>query len=148
LTGDAEVTGKVDFGSQTRQMLNLWGSPTQYGIGVQSFTEYFRSDSDFAWFIHGAHSDAADDPGTGGTRQMQLDGSGNLHVRGTVSGGGADFAEMLAGESGLEPGDVLAIGEDGTLVKSSVPGQTTVVGVFSTQPGFLGGAGDGKAQPG
>ena len=29
------------FGNQTRQMLNLWG--TQYGIGVQTNTLYFRS---------------------------------------------------------------------------------------------------------
>ena len=38
---------------------------------------------------------------------------GNLFVRGSYFFGGADFAEMLAAEPGLEPGDVLAIGPDG-----------------------------------
>ncbi len=146
VSGNTQMTGRLGFGSQTRQMLDLWGSG--YGIGVQGSAHYSRSDYGFDWFRGGTHSDIQDDPGTGGFRQMRLDGDGNLHVRGTVSGGGADFAEMLAGESGLEPGDVLAIGTDGSLVKSSEPGQTTVVGVFSTQPGFLGGASDGEDHAG
>ena len=44
---------------------------------------------------------------------MRLHDSGNLYVQGTLNPGGADFAEMLPAESGLEPGDVLAIGADG-----------------------------------
>src|SRR5262249_30188854 len=71
-----------------------------------------------------------------------LDDSGNLFVRGTVTGGGADFAEMLLADRGLEPGDVLAVAPDGSLVRSSEAYQASVAGVFSTQPGFLGGAGD------
>ncbi len=51
----------------------------------------------------------------------------------------ADFAEMLPAEMGLEPADVLVIGEDGTLILSSEPYQTNVAGVYSTQPGFTGG---------
>jgi hypothetical protein len=66
-------------GQQTRQMLNLWG--TGYGIGVQTATEYFRSDHAFAWYIGGSHSDTTYDGG-GGTVMMQLDPSG-LYVRGT-----------------------------------------------------------------
>jgi len=37
-----DTNGNLSFGSQTRQMLNLWGSV--YGIGVQSGTLYQRSD--------------------------------------------------------------------------------------------------------
>ncbi len=51
----------------------------------------------------------------------------------------ADFAEMLPAEKGLEPADVLVIGEDGTLILSSEPYQTNVAGVYSTEPGFTGG---------
>jgi hypothetical protein len=69
------------FGSQTRQMINLWG--TQYGIGVQSSTTYFRSDSRFSWFRGGTHSDSQNDPG-GGTVAMTLDGSSNLIVTTSV----------------------------------------------------------------
>jgi len=51
----------------------------------------------------------------------------------------SDFAEMLPATSGLEPGDVLVIGPDGKLTRSAQPYQSTVVGVYSTQPGFVGG---------
>lgn len=51
----------------------------------------------------------------------------------------ADFAEMLPAVGGLEPGDVLAIGPDGRLMRAAVAYQATVVGVYSTRPGFVGG---------
>jgi hypothetical protein len=50
----------------------------------------------------------------------------------------ADFAEMLPAHQGLEPGDVLVIGPDGRLARSTRPYQPTVIGVYSTQPGYLG----------
>jgi hypothetical protein len=50
-----------------------------------------------------------------------------------------DFAELLPAVNGLEAGDVLAIGLDGKLTRSTAPYQTSVAGVYSTQPGFLGG---------
>jgi len=46
---------------------------------------------------------------------------------------------MLPAVEGLEPGDVLVIGSDGKLARSTQPYQPTVVGVYSTQPGFVGG---------
>jgi hypothetical protein len=51
----------------------------------------------------------------------------------------ADFAEMLPCDDGLEPGDVLVVGPDGKLARSTQAYQSTVVGVYSTQPGYLGG---------
>src|SRR5262249_56977262 len=51
----------------------------------------------------------------------------------------ADFAEMLPAEAGLEPGDVLVIGEDSKLTRSTGPRQANVAGVYSTKPGFVGG---------
>ena len=138
--------GKLTFGSSTRQLIDLWGTGA-YGIGVQAFTHYYRTEgpsAGFVWFQGGTHSDAQNDPGPGGVRQMRLDAGGNLFVRGTVNPGGADFAEMLAAGDGLEPGDVLAIGTDGQLVRSTVPYQDSVAGVYSTEPGLLGGAADGE----
>jgi hypothetical protein len=77
------------------------------------------------------------------------DDSFDLQFRITSSGQGRsdvgwvtpaeDFAEMLPAVAGLESGDVLAIGPDGTLVRSTSPYQTSVAGVYSTQPGFIGG---------
>ena len=52
----------------------------------------------------------------------------------------ADFAEMLpAGADDLAPGDVLALDSTGKLIRTTKPYQPTVVGVYSTKPGFLGG---------
>jgi hypothetical protein len=82
--------GVVDFGSYARQMINLYGGGT-YGIGVQPYTQYYRIDNlagpgGFAWYKGGSFSGVAADPGTGGTRLMQLDRSGNLTTAGTVNG--------------------------------------------------------------
>jgi hypothetical protein len=51
----------------------------------------------------------------------------------------ADFAEMLPAAAGLEPGDVLAIGPDSKLHRSTEPYQGSVLGIYSTKPGFVGG---------
>ncbi len=54
----------------------------------------------------------------------------------------ADFAEMLPATQAevLEPGDVLVIGPDGELTRSSEAYQPTVVGIYSTRPSYLGNA--------
>jgi hypothetical protein len=51
----------------------------------------------------------------------------------------SDMAEMLPAVKGLEPGDTLVIGPQGKLARSTERYQPTVVGVYSTQPGFVGG---------
>jgi hypothetical protein len=102
-TGSNTIAPSVSlsFGSQVRQMLNLWG--TQYGIGVQSSTVYFRTDNasglenGFAWYKGGIHNNAAHDAG-GGTTMMTLNGSG-LTVNGTFVSSSdrnvkQDFAEV------------------------------------------------------
>ncbi len=65
--------GSINFGSTTRQMLNLYA--TGYGLGVQANTLYARSDGNFAWYRNGAHAESTYDPG-GGTVLMRLDGGG------------------------------------------------------------------------
>lgn len=51
----------------------------------------------------------------------------------------ADFAEMSPAVEGLQAGDVLVIGRDGKLTRSTESYQSSVAGVYSTRPGFLGG---------
>ena len=75
--------GTLSFGSSVRQMLNLYS--TSYGLGVQSSTLYFRSDSRFSWHRGGSHNNAENNPG-GGTVAMTLDSSSNLAVTGTITG--------------------------------------------------------------
>jgi hypothetical protein len=74
--------------------------------------------------------------------EFSVSNTGNVYADGTFNPGGADFAEMLPAHTGLKPGDVLIIGLDGKLTRSTQAYQTTVVGVYSTQPGFVGGASD------
>jgi hypothetical protein len=89
LNVDVDNSGDLDFGSTTRQMLNLWG--TSYGIGVQNNDEYFRSGDDFFWYVGGSHNNTNGNAG-GGTQTMELDSSGNLSVIGSVTASGAVIA--------------------------------------------------------
>jgi hypothetical protein len=59
----------------------------------------------------------------------------------------ADLAEMLPARQGLEPGDVLVIGPDGRLARCTQAYQPTVIGAYSTRPGYLGG-GEHRGQEG
>ena len=72
--------GSLFFGSQTRQMLNLWNA--EYGIGVQTATTYFRSGGGFSWFNGGVHNDGQNNAGGGG-ELMRLTSGGNLSISGT-----------------------------------------------------------------
>ena len=88
LNGDATIAGNVNFGTQPRQMLNLW--QTQYGIGIQSYTTYFRTDNagannGFSWFSGGIHSDNQNDPGPGGAELMRLTLGNGLTVNGALN---------------------------------------------------------------
>jgi hypothetical protein len=69
----------LNFGNQTRQMLNLWN--TDFGVGVQLASLYFRSGTRFTWFRGGTHRDAELDAG-GGDVLMTLT-TGGLTVNGT-----------------------------------------------------------------
>jgi len=69
---------------------------------------------------------------------------GDVHAYGQFYPDGSDFAEMLPAEEVLQPGDLLAIGPDGKLVKTASAYQSSVAGVYSTKPGFVGGAADGQ----
>ena len=98
-SGSLSVTGSVSFGVTGGQMLNLWSNT--YGIGVQGWTQYFRSDANFAWYKGGSHNGAELNPG-GGTVQMvikdgnvgigtpnpgtKLEINGDLKVTGTITG--------------------------------------------------------------
>lgn len=66
--------------------------------------------------------------------------SGSVYADSMFSTPAGDFAEMLPAQEGLEPGDVLIIGKDGKLSRSTMAYQSAVAGVYSTQPGFLGSA--------
>jgi hypothetical protein len=74
-----------------------------------------------------------------GDIQFRVTTSGEVYADGSFHPGGADFAELLPAVEGLEPGDVLVVSADGRLARSTQAYQPTVVGVYSTRPGFVGG---------
>jgi hypothetical protein len=105
LSGSQQITGSLGFGNSVRQMLNLFGD--FYGIGVQSFTMYFRTDGNnggFSWFQGGVHNDAQNSAG-GGTELMRLDSGGNLK---TLTGTIASLSDRNA-KTGFQPVDSQAV---------------------------------------
>ena len=76
------ATAQLSFGSATRQMVNLWS--TNYGIGIQNSTQYYRTGGSFAWFLNGVHSNTQFDAGLGGSVLMSLNNAGVLNVPSSV----------------------------------------------------------------
>lgn len=93
--------GRLYFGANVRQMINLWSEA--YGIGVQNNTLYQRSDAYFSWYQGGTHHPDAFNPGNGGRQLMQLDGAyltvngaGNekAYIGGDGAGGDVHFGSQ------------------------------------------------------
>lgn len=64
--------------------------------------------------------------------------TGEVYAHGAFHPSGVDYSDELPAESGLEPGDVVAISADGLLRRSSRRNQSDVAGVYSTKPGVIG----------
>ena len=102
LDGSLHFDNDLDANTRWRQMLNL--SSTGYGIGVQASTLYFRSGSDFCWFLGGIPNPAVNNPGTGGTLQMRLGSDGSLVVNGpSITLANPGFSVKLGQPRGLPP---------------------------------------------
>jgi len=70
-------------------------------------------------------------------------GDGDVTADGTLTGGGADYAELIkvsTGADSVEAGDVMVIDllNPTSFVRSFEPRSTLVAGIFSTKPGVLG----------
>lgn len=77
IAGSGTIAGNLNFGSSTRQMINLYS--TSYGIGIQSSTQYFRTGGDFQFYQGGSHSNTQGDAG-GGTALMTIKAGGNVGI--------------------------------------------------------------------
>jgi hypothetical protein len=134
----------LGFGSQNRQMLNLYGST--FGIGVQTNAQYYRSANDFAWYRGGVHSDTHFDSG-GGQTLMTLTTNG-LNVSGGVTAslntpGGTALIGVSLGNGGtglLASTDFFGPGGDAS--STAVIGQSTrgtgVRGISTDVDGVVG----------
>ena len=128
------VKGKSDYGNGASGVTNngtaLFGYVNGSGKGLEIWSTGSGN------LIEAWHEGAPSDT------EFKVDYLGNVTADGTYSSPAADMAEMLPAVAGLWPGDVLVIGADGQLTRSTTAYQATVVGVYSTKPGFVGGGGD------
>jgi hypothetical protein len=117
------------------------------GIGVFGYASNGANSGYGGFFVNASTSGdliAANDALSFSELEFRVSNNGEVYADGTFHPGGADFAELLPAVAGLGPGDVLVIGSDGQLARSTQAYQPTVVGVYSTKPGIAGGGEDGK----
>ncbi|HEX5123391.1 MAG TPA: hypothetical protein VFV97_09090, partial [Rhodanobacteraceae bacterium] len=76
--------------------------------------------------------------GGGGTLEFQVESDGNVEAHGSFYGNGIDYADQLPAQKNLEPGDVVAIGDDGLMRRSTRANEPDVAGVYSTKPSMVG----------
>ena len=70
--GSIAFSESLVFPKAFGQSLRLFGP--EYGIGIQTETQYFRSTKNFAWYKGGEHSDDELDPGGGEPMMVIADG--------------------------------------------------------------------------
>lgn len=145
--GSHGVAGYGNYGVYgSGDSYGVYGTSTDtgvYGIGSSYGVYGYSPASGVGLYAHSYSGNLIEAySGDGSDRELYVSNTGDVYIDGTFNPGGADLAEMLPAAKGLEPGDVLAIGSDGRLTRSTQVYQPTVVGVYSTQPGFLGGAGE------
>lgn len=156
ISGNVSIgtSSALSFGSAVRQMINLWS--TEYGIGVQNGTQYFRTGKNFAWYKGGAHNDGELNAGASGAVQMVInDGNvgigitpptkrlhveaGELRVRAshnnTTADIGAFYAQNLTQGIGIGYNRIEAIGSNADQHILIIPKGTGNVGIGTTNPG-------------
>lgn len=127
-------TGAGVYGYATRAGVEGVG---YYGVRANGYIAFYGSSND------GNLIELYD--GNPWNRRFDVSNAGDVHADGTYTSPASDLAEMLPASEGLEPGDVLVIGADGLLTRSTTAYQANVLGVYSTQPAFLGGASEDEA---
>ena len=99
------------------------------------------------WLVNGGSGDLIWAAGGGSELDFRVTAGGHVYSDQGFDTPASDFAELISVEGekdAYEPGDVLVISEnmDRAVRLSSTPYSTAVVGIYSTQPGFLGGSAD------
>ena len=107
LVGDQVVAGakrfqEIAFPDEAGRKVTLRGGVTgeDFSVGVQAGGTYIRSAGSVAFYAGGAHSDAALNPGAGGSVSMVVTSAGRVGVNGVT----APAAELHVGGSVLVEG--------------------------------------------
>jgi hypothetical protein len=121
----------------------VWGeSPSASGSGMFAY----NSGSGVGFKARSSSGNPIEAFSTETDREFYVNNTGTVFADGLFVPGGADLAELLPAVNGLRAGDLLVIGADGRLEKSSRAYQSSVAGVYSTKPGFLGGGDGGRTE--
>jgi hypothetical protein len=129
--GSSQTGTGVQGATTSGRALHGWVSGTGIGLVLESTS----TDADFikaGWFV-------------GPDTKFLVDHSGNVYADGSYQSPAPGFAEMLPGAAGLEAGDVLVVGPDGSVIRCSAAYQPTVVGVYAPQSGFVSSSTDANA---
>ena len=110
-TGGVHLSSQtnLNFGSNIRQNINLYGAQGEYGIGVQSSTLYNRSALNYAWYVGGAHAATAFDSGGGSVLATLQSGAGSATVTGNFRALGFTATSDRAAKSAFAAVDAKAI---------------------------------------
>ncbi|ACV33830.1 hypothetical protein [Accumulibacter sp.] len=74
----------------------------------------------------------------GGLRTWDVEAEGTVWSRGAFQTGPRDVAEIYFSDLELDPGDLVSLDPDADrIIRSSGPADPTVIGILSTEPGFL-----------
>jgi hypothetical protein len=130
VNGNIKASGTLDFSTTSRQKINLWDNA--FGIGIQTATQYFRTNNHFAWYKGGVHSNTVFDPGSGGTAHMVLKNgslgvgttnpSEKLEVAGNVKAAGINLEGDGANTNTIDSninGTIVFGGEDGSTLTNA-----------------------------
>jgi hypothetical protein len=130
IAGDNTGAGMAIYGNGNSDGGSSHNTPTLYLVQMNSSGDFVVGASTYL-----------------GSHYWRVDRTGKGYFNGGTQASGADFAEQLpvkGEEVNYEPGDVLVISTaaDKTVELSSKAFATTVIGVYSTEPGVLAGAPD------
>jgi hypothetical protein len=159
LVGGATVDGAIAKGSAVSATLNVLNTSTGIGLGVAQSSTSTDADSAIVGFNYNAGDDVPTLKltnmvdtgriiegwnGDGTTNpwddlEFSVRGNGDVNCDGSFVDTGGDYADMLPIAEAATPGDVLVIGPDGKMARSTTSYATNVAGIYSTFPGFIGG---------
>jgi hypothetical protein len=157
----ARVEGPVNYGAPMSATLNIANTGTGIGLAVAAVQSSGLDSNEAILAVNHTSGDITptlklgniandgrlieawqgndvDNPFT--DRIMRLDGSTeNMYLDGTYNSGAGDYADLLPIAEQMEPGDVVVIGPDGKILRSTTSYATNVAGIYSTLPAFVGG---------
>lgn len=146
-SGDGSAIG-IKGESTAEVGKGVWGmasSSTGGNIGVYGRT---NSSSGFGGAFVNAGGGAllvADDDTDHTNLRFRVTNVGNVYADGDFYASGADFAELVRTQAGVEAGDVVCMRPDGIAGICSATLDPAVMGVYSSDPGFIAGSGEDEA---